>query len=395
MTKTYFDTKEKNLCCGCKVCSSVCPVEAISFQNDEEGFWYPIIDAKKCIKCNKCRTVCPLAKVDLNPIEEESQTYAAYSKSEEVLDNSTSGGVFTHISDLILEDGGVVFGHAYDENLKCICKIARTKEERNCFRGSKYVQSDMNSVYEEIKNEVGTGKKVLVTGTPCQIDAVKNYFLNQIPDNLFTMDIVCHGVPSPQIFSEYVVLQEKKSRKKIVDFKFRDKKYGWSTPHRVFEYSDGTSCGELLNNDAFNFLFLGIDCILRPSCFACRYAGKKRISDISIADFWGIQNKHEDMFNNNKGVSLVLLNNEKGKKLFKKVAEYDFLFIKSVILKDAQEKNSPLKEASVSYSKREKFFNDYKLKGLPFCLRKYSRIVYLRKLKTIIKNILKRFNYAK
>lgn len=266
MNKNFFDTKDKSLCCGCKVCGSVCPVNAISFENDKEGFWYPFVKDEKCIKCNKCKNVCPLSKVDLNPIEEESQTYAAYSKSEEVLDNSTSGGIFTHISDFILDDGGVVFGHAYDENLKCICKISRTKEERNYFRGSKYVQSDMNSVYKEINYEVKTGKKVLVTGTPCQIDAVKNFFSNRIPENLFTMDIVCHGVPSPQIFSEYV---------------------------------------------------------------------------------------------------------------------------------DLQEKNSPLKEASVSYSKREKFFNDYKLKGLPFCLRKYSRIVYLRKLKTIIKNIIKRFNYAK
>ena len=239
MIKNYFDTNEKSFCCGCKVCSSVCPVEAISLQNDEEGFWYPTIDESKCIKCNKCRNVCPLSKAEIEKIKEENQTYAVYSKVKEVLDNSTSGGIFTHISDIILDEGGVVFGHAYDETLKCICKIARTKEERNTFRGSKYVQSDMNSVYEEIKNEVKIGKKVLVTGTPCQIDAVKNYFLNKIPDNLFTMDIVCHGVPSPQIFSEYVVLQEKISGKKIKDFKFRDKKKGWTTPFRVFEYTDG------------------------------------------------------------------------------------------------------------------------------------------------------------
>lgn len=395
MTKTYFDTKEKNLCCGCKVCSSVCPVEAISFQNDEEGFWYPIIDEKKCIKCNKCRTVCPLAKNELSKIKEENQTYAAYSKFKEVLDNSTSGGIFTHISDLILEDGGVVFGHAYNGDLKCVCKIAITKEERNSFRGSKYVQSDMNSVYKEINNEVKTGKKVLVTGTPCQIDAVKNFFSNRIPENLFTMDIVCHGVPSPQIFSEYIDLQEKKTGKKIVDFKFRDKKEGWTTPHRVFEYSDGTSCGELLNNDAFNFLFLGIDCILRPSCFACRYAGKKRISDITIADFWGIQNKHNYMFNENRGCSLILVNTDKGNFLFQKIKESEIMQIKKVLLSDAQERNIPLLHPSYPYFEREKFFMDYKLKGLPFCLRKYSKIVYFRKLKTIIKNILKRFNYAK
>lgn len=389
MTKTYFDTKEKNLCCGCKVCSSVCPVEAISFQNDEEGFWYPIIDEKKCIKCNKCRTVCPLAKNELDKIKEENQTYAAYSKSKEVLDNSTSGGIFTHISDLILEGGGVVFGHAYNGDLKCVCKIARTKEERNSFRGSKYVQSDMKSVYEEIKNEVGTGKKVLVTGTPCQIDAVKNFFSNRIPENLFTMDIVCHGVPSPQIFSEYVDLQEKKSGKKIVDFKFRDKKEGWTTPHRVFEYSDGTSCGELLNADAFNNLFQVTDCILRPSCFSCKYAGNQRISDISIADFWGIQNKHNDMFNENRGVSLILVNTDKGNSLFQKIKENEIMKIKKVLLSDAQERNFPLLRPSIPYFDRNKFFIDYQKRGLEYCLKKYCSRSFSSRLRRKIRMILK------
>lgn len=389
MTKTYFDTKEKNLCCGCKVCSSVCPVEAISFQNDKEGFWYPIIDEKKCIKCNKCRTVCPLAKNELDKIKEENQTYAAYSKSKEVLDNSTSGGIFTHISDLILEDGGVVFGHAYNGDLKCVCKIARTKEERNSFRGSKYVQSDMNSVYKEINNEVKTGKKVLVTGTPCQIDAVKNFFSNKIPGNLFTMDIVCHGVPSPQIFSEYVDLQEKISGKKIVDFKFRDKKEGWTTPHRIFEYSDGTSCGELLNADAFNNLFLGTDCILRPSCFSCKYAGNQRISDISIADFWGIQNKHNDMFNENRGVSLILVNTDKGNSLFQKIKENQTMLTKKVLLADAQERNFPLLRPSIPYFDRNKFFIDYQKKGLEYCLKKYCSRSFFARLRRKIRRILK------
>ena len=389
MTKTYFDTKEKNLCCGCKVCSSVCPVEAISFQNDEEGFWYPIIDEVKCIKCNKCRIVCPLAKNELNKIKEENQTYAAYSKSKEVLDNSTSGGIFTHISDLILDDGGVVFGHAYDENLKCICKIARTKEERNNFRGSKYVQSDMNSVYEEIKNEVKTGKKVLVTGTPCQIDAVKNYFSNKIPENLFTMDIVCHGVPSPQIFSEYVTLQEIKSGKKIIDFKFRDKILAWETPQRIFVFSDGTSCGELLNADAFNNLFQGTDCILRPSCFSCKYAGNQRISDISIADFWGIQNKHIDMFNDNRGVSLVLVNTDKGNSLFQTIKESGIMQIKKVLLSDATERNYPLLHPSVPYFDRNKFFIDYQKKGLSYCLKKYCSRSFVARLRRKFRRILK------
>ena len=388
MNKTYFDSKEKTLCCGCKVCKSICPVNAIFFKNDEEGFWYPSIDVTKCIECNKCRVFCPLSNNNLENIKEENQTYAAYSKSKKVLDNSTSGGIFTHISDLIFDDDGVVFGHSYDENLKCICKIARTKEERNTFRGSKYVQSDMNDVYIEIKNEVKTGKKVLVTGTPCQIEAVKNYFANKIPENLFTIDIVCHGVPSPQIFSEYINLQECKIGKKIINIKFRDKKNGWSTPYRIFEYSDGTSSCELLNNDAFNNLFLGIDCILRPSCFSCKYTGKKRISDISIADFWGIQNKNIDMFNDDKGVSLVLVNNDKGKLLFKKLKETETMKIKSVNFCDAQEKNFPLTRPSTSYFDRNKFFIDYKKKGLNYCLKLYCSRSFKARLYRKIRKIL-------
>ena len=389
MTKTYFDTKEKNLCCGCKVCSSVCPVKAISFQNDEEGFWYPIIDEKKCIKCNKCRTVCPLAKNELDKIKEENQTYAAYSKSKEVLDNSTSGGIFTHLSDLVLESGGVIFGHKYDKNMKCVCVVARTKEDRNIFRGSKYVQSDMGEVYKQIKTEIELNKIVLVTGTPCQIDAVRSYFSYKLPENLVTMDIVCHGVPSPQIFAEYVEFVEKKEGKKIVNFKFRDKQQGWTTPFRVFEYSDGTTNGELLNADAFNNLFQGTDCILRPSCYNCRYAGKQRISDISIADFWGIQNKHNDMFNENKGVSLLLLNTEKGKTWFKKIQENQTMKIKNVALLDAQERNYPLLRPTSPYFDRNKFFIDYQKRGLEYCLKKYCSRSFFSRLRRKIRRIIK------
>ena len=173
------------------------------------------------------------------------------------------------------------------------------------------------------------------------------------------MDIVCHGVSSPQIFSEYVDLQEKKSGKKNDDLKFREKKEGWTKPHRIFEYSDGTSCGKLLNADAFNNLFLGTDCILRPSWFSRKYAGNQRISDISIADFGGIQNKHDDMFNENRGVSLVLVNTDKGNSLFQKMKENQTMIIKKVFLADAQERNTPLIRASIPYFDRNRFFIDY------------------------------------
>ena len=399
MNNNFFDSREKSLCCGCKVCSSVCPVEAIFFKNDEEGFWYPVINDEKCIKCNKCKNVCPLSKEDLNPIEEENQTYAVYSKSKEVLDNSTSGGIFTHISNLVLELGGVVFGHKFDENLKCVCVPAKTKEERNAFRGSKYVQSDMRFVYKQIKDEVESNKLVLVTGTPCQIDAVKNYFSNKIPENLITLDIVCHGVPSPKIFSEYVSILEEKLGQQIIDFKFRDKKQGWSNPHVTMKCSDGSTYSKLLRNDCFNSLFAEMDCILRPSCYFCKYAGKKRISDITIGDFWGIQFYHNDMFNNDKGVSLVLLNN-KNIDIFNKLFMDKSLQIKPVYLDEATKKNRPLYKKSEPYFDRKKFFKDYRKRGLKYCLYSYCShdfIIRLRKkVRRFIKNplyVLKKLKY--
>lgn len=387
MNNNFFDINDKSLCCGCKVCGSVCPVNAITFFNDNEGFWYPQIDKKKCIKCNKCKNICPIAKEKLPQIKDDNQTYAAYSKFKDVLDNSTSGGIFTHLSDLVLEAGGVVFGHKYDENMKCVCTVAKTKKERNDFRGSKYVQSDMGEVFKQIKIEIELNKTVLLTGTPCQIDAVKSYFSNKPPENLITMDIVCHGVPSPQIFQEYVELMGKKEGKKIVNFKFRDKQQGWQTPFRVFEYSDGSSNSELLNDDAFNNLYQRTDCILRPSCYNCRYAGKKRISDVSIADFWGIQNSHSEMFNENRGVSLVLVNTEKGKKIFNKIS--DSIKIKLVPLKDAQKVNISLCRPVLPYFERKKVFCDYEKKGLEYILKKYFPKSFFSKLLRKIRKYIK------
>ena len=369
MQDCYLDTLKKSSCCGCKVCASVCSKKAISFNFDEEGFWYPQIDELKCIHCNMCHAVCPFSEDELSTIIDENQTYAAYAKSEDVLKRSASGGVFSVLSDVIIEEGGTVFGHIYDEKCRAVCVSAKTKDERNRMCGSKYVQSDMKDIYSEIKSAVKTEKMVLFTGTPCQVEAVNNYFKKNIPENLITVGLICHGVPSPKIFSEYIALEEKKSKKQIKEVIFRGKGKGWTMPLREFHYLDGSFAAKLLNADAFNNLFLGTDCILRPSCFECRYAGKKRIEDITIADFWGIQNKHPEMFNDNKGVSVMLVNTDKGKKLFSK-CKNNFI-TKQVPLFDAQEGNTPLKHPSVPFRFRNRVFEEYKKHGAGFILKKY------------------------
>lgn len=278
---------------------------------------------------------------------------------------SVSGGLFTAFSDIILDDDGCVFGCIYDENCKAIISKAITKAERDRMRGSKYVQSDMGDIYKELEKTVDTDKPVLFSGLPCQIAAVNNFYGNNKPSNLYTLEIICHGAPSPGIFEEYVELQSKKANKKIKDVIFRDKTKGWTMPLRKFVYEDGSVAAELLNADAFNNLFQGTDCILRPSCYECKYAGKQRIADLSIADFWGIQKKHPEMFNDNKGCSLVLVNTQKGKELFEKTK--NSIVYKSVSLADAKEHNSPLNHPPKIFWEREAFFKNKERKGLEWC----------------------------
>lgn len=369
MSSCFLDNNKKSSCCGCKACASVCNHNAITFYFDEEGFWYPQIDEGKCVFCNKCRNVCPLNDDVIPVIKDENQTYAAFSKSDTVLKRSASGGMFSVISDYILTGGGVLFGHVYDEDCNCYCISGESQEDRNKMCGSKYVQSDMRDIFRTIKDYVNTGRKVLFTGTPCQIDAVKKYLGKGEYENFLTMGLVCHGVPSPKIFKEYIIEEEKKAGKKIKEVIFRSKEKGWTKPLRKFVYKDGNVAAELLNADAFNNLFQGTDCILRPSCYECRYAGKKRIEDITVADFWGIQNKHPDMFNDNKGVSLVLVNTKRGLDLFEKIKQN--LVYKQVPLVDAQDKNIPLVRPVKPFKIRDKVFMEYKKYGSGYILKKY------------------------
>lgn len=309
---------KKEKCSGCFACVSVCPVNSISMQEDSEGFWYPQINISTCIECNLCRKCCPvISKRDR--IEKEKNIVAAKCKDDAVRLKSSSGGVFFLIAEAILAQLGVVYGAAFSEDCKKVIHV-RIDQKKDLWKlqGSKYVQSKIDNCYKEAKNDLDTGRKVLFTGTPCQIEGLRSYLMKEY-DNLYLQDIVCHGVPSPLIWKKYVECREKKARGSVERTYFRHKKYGWNMYSLLFEFSNSREYIGRKMEDLYLRGFLA-NLFLRPSCYQCSFKGLDRNSDITLADFWGIDNIFPNM-NDDKGVSVVMINSEKGEELFDNIKD--------------------------------------------------------------------------
>ncbi len=311
----YFDTKDIYSCCGCTACKDVCPVAAITMEVDKEGFWYPVIDEEKCIHCNKCRKECIYGKY----MKEEAdvsypKVYAAFHKEDETHKISTSGGMFTPMYQTILKKGGKVVGVKYSDDMEVIYDLAENEKECEKFRGSKYVAANPKDIKPQVKELLEKGTPVLFSGSPCQIAGLKSY-LKKDYDNLYTVDIICHGVPSPKVFRLYLDYLESVYQSKAVDFEFRNKLRGWSTPYVCVKFESGEVLLEQANKNNFNRAFLS-NHIQRPSCYICEFADLKRsVGDITIGDYWGIGKEHPEMVDE-RGVSVIKINNEKGMKFF-------------------------------------------------------------------------------
>ena len=312
-----FDICYKEICSGCSACANVCPVNAISMQPDKEGFLYPEIDFEKCIKCGKCRNICPVAN-KYKDTEQIPNVYAAVNNNEETRLNSSSGGLFTALAEKVIEDGGVVFGAGFAENLKVVHKMCGDKNGLSELRGSKYVQSEIGNTYREAKEHLEAGKKVLFVGTPCQIGGLFAY-LGKEYDNLITVDFICHGVPSPKVWEKYVEFREAKAVSKTQRIFFRHKKYGWKMYSVQFKFSNCTEYIQVLTKDLYMRGFLA-HLYLRPACGVCSFKQIGRQSDITLADFWGIE-KTESQFNDNKGASLVMVHSAKGEEIFTSLSD--------------------------------------------------------------------------
>jgi len=297
-------------CTGCRACEQLCPHTAIDFRQDDEGFWTPIINQSLCVDCGLCAAKCPQNRqVNSNlPVA----TKAARLKDDSILFKSASGGAFAGIALYAIRQGWVVYGVRYDEKLVAHHGKAETVEELLSLLSSKYVQSDTRHTFSEVKKLLREGQNVLYSGTGCQIAGLKT-FLGKEYDNLITIDLICHGVPSPLLFEKYIqYLSIKHGGERIRMFDFRDKKIGWGLDfkyiHNVKTVVNSCSASPYYTN------FLK-GTIYRECCYTCKYASKKRVADITIGDYWGIEYAHPE-FEDNRGVSVVLLNSDKGARLW-------------------------------------------------------------------------------
>ncbi len=337
-------------CTGCGACYNACPTGAISMHTDEEGFAYPKIDEQKCINCHACEKACPADKMDTP--NGQPAAYAAYSKDAVIQKHSSSGGVFTHIARDILSRGGVVFGAAYDETFKVGHIAVENEAELYKLRTSKYVQSDTGLIYKQTKNYLVNGRTVLFTGTPCQIVALKQY-LGRDYENLYTQDIICHGVPSSDAFKAYLDTYHR--NKGIKSISFRDKTKGWNDFSMKVEYVDGTSYRRLATKDPFERAFLA-NLTLRPSCYQCQYKTVSRVSDITLADYWGVELVHPEL-KNEQGVSLVLVHSEKGQRLLANIQQA--VTVVETSLEKAVSMNSATERSVACPRGRSAFFAEY------------------------------------
>ena len=236
-----IEIKNKADCCGCTACASICPQEAITMQPDSMGFQYPVVDKDKCVDCGLCEKVCAFNdNYDTSLNLSQPIAYGARHKDMHEVETSRSGAAFIAISDYVLENGGVVYGAGYTDHFRVVHKRAVTKEERNEFKGSKYVQSDLHGVFRQVKKDLKDGLTVLFSGTPCQTAGLNSYIGKKLRENLILVDIICHGVPGPYLWRDYLAYLEKKQGDRICWVNFRDKQeYGWAAHHETFKFENG------------------------------------------------------------------------------------------------------------------------------------------------------------
>lgn len=308
-----IDIKNKQDCCGCSACAQRCPKQCITMAEDEEECLYPKVDTANCIDCHLCEKVCPVINQD--DTRTPLNVYAAKNPDDTIRMNSSSGGIFTILAVQVIKSGGVVFGACWDDEWNIKHDYAECIDDLAQFRSSKYLQSVIGDTYIKAEQFLKAGRKVMFTGTPCQIAGLK-HFLRKEYDNLLAVEVICHSVPSPGVWQRYLAEKLQTlgwNKSDIQHISFRDKKTGWKTYSFVIENRNGNIFTELSSKNAFMRGFLA-DLYTRPSCHACPAKQLRSGSDITLGDFWGIESLMPKI-DNDKGVSAIIVNSDKGKEL--------------------------------------------------------------------------------
>lgn len=343
-----------NQCCGCGACENICPQNCIKMLWDNEGFSFPVIDGDKCIGCGLCQRSCPVLKVDNNSLCAVNTAYAAFTKDERLRLESSSGGIFSELAKQVIQKGGVVFGCAMTDDCKKAHHIMAEKiEDFKHLRGSKYIQSEIGLTYRKAKDYLNNGRYVLYSGTPCQIAGLKAYLGNVTYDNLLTVDVICHGTSSTKVWNKYLILLENKSDTEYVSF--RDKSCGWKTYNLFCRFKNGAEYHGKVGEDLFLRGFVS-DYYLRKSCYNCKFKGENIQSDITLGDFWGIENTLPQI-NDNKGVSVVLVHSKCGQSFIDDISNRIKLF--AVSEKQALASNPAYYKSVPLNGVRRAFFRDF------------------------------------
>lgn len=370
-----IDIKRKADCCGCGACYDVCTKQAILWVADEEGFFYPRVDATKCVNCGLCNKVCPVENSDaINAVNAGTTptVLAAYNKDGRIRMASTSGGVFWGLAEAWVKDGGYVAGAVFYDHFKIKHIITNDLNELQRIRGSKYAQSDTCGIFKEIKRLLQAGEKVLATGLPCQMAGLRRY-LQKDYDNLLIVDLICHSVTSQWPFQQYLNHLEKKYGSTITHFYPKNKeKGGWHRFAFKATFENGETYLEHAGQDYYCIISYGTNILSRPSCFECHYKHVPQPSDITIGDFWGIE-KIDSSWDSPHGVSKIMLNTNKGRKYFEKLncfetKEFD---IETAIYNNPRSWTMIKPINPVDMEKRKAFVRDLHKHDLDYCMKKY------------------------
>lgn len=358
---------EKEKCTGCTACKNICPVNAIKMKENTKGFLYPEIEQEKCIDCGLCQKTCPVItnKLKAEPLE----IIGLKHKNREIRDNSTSGGAFFLLAEQFLAENGIVYGAAFVREWKVEHIRVTNVDELKRLQKSKYVQSDLADSYKMVEQDLKENKRVLFSGTACQCSGLISYLSKRkiAITKLFLCDLICHGVPSPKIWRDYVEFRKRKYGE-IKNIDFRDKTRGWRDFKMSFTDKNEKKHFSRQNDDFFFILFFH-NFILREACHQCEYTSMDRVSDFTLGDFWGVEEVHKN-FSDDEGISILLVNSKKGQSFIEPLLE------KTEHVR-VTETECKLRQPNLSHptkknERSEEFWKDYSEKGFEYIIKKYA-----------------------